>query len=166
MGGLNAMQQGKYESGIGKINARMAEDQARDSISLGREEAGQFYQQAGQVKGDQIAAMAANGIDIGSGTALTIQQDTEQGVQDDAHRLYRNIHERTKGHLVEAWNYREAAKAAKVAGKQAFIGSLFEAGSTLMGGASKSMKMSSGTAGTPGLLTDVRSMMRANPSAF
>lgn len=123
-----------YESDLAKRNAALETERARDSIDRGRDEARTFYRQVGQTKGQQIASMAANGIDVSEGTALTIQQDTATGAEEDAANLYRNVHERTRGFDINASNFRAEAAAARARGKSALVNSFFEAGSSLMGG--------------------------------
>jgi hypothetical protein len=137
IGGVMANQQGKYEHALGMQNAKIADEQARDSVLRGREEARDFFRQAAQIKGQQIASMAANGIDLGFGSAARIQQDTAATVSEDAQDLYFNADQRTNSFHVEAINRRAEASAAKYRGKQALIGSLFQAGSTLASGFGK-----------------------------
>lgn len=135
--GIQGMVQANYEARVNKENARLSEEQARDSIDRGRDEARSFYRQVGQVKGQEVASMAANGIDTGFGTALTVQQDTAAGADEDASNLYHNINERTRGFDINARNYREEAAAAKARGRTAMVNSVFQAGSSLMGGFSQ-----------------------------
>lgn len=115
-------------------NAHIQVEAARDSIDRGREENQQFGRRVGQVKGQQAASMAANGIDIGEGTALTVQQDTAALAGEDAQNLYRNINERTKGFDMNAANYTAEAAAKKQEGRSTLVNSFFQAGSSLMGG--------------------------------
>jgi hypothetical protein len=140
VGGIQANQQGKYEAGIDQINARMATQAAKDSERIGRDEAKSYYRDVAQTKGQNIAAMAANGIDVGFGTAERVQEDTQLLADEDAQKLYRNIANRTKGYVIESYNDRAAAKAAKAKGKAALIGSFFEAGSSLASGFSQFAK--------------------------
>jgi lipopolysaccharide biosynthesis regulator YciM len=142
MQGRSAMQQGNYEAGVHALNARIATDAAHDSVLQGQKEALQFYRKVGQVKGQQVAAMAANGIDVGSGTALTVQQDTEAAAQDDAANLYHEIDHRTDGFLLKSASDMGEAQAAKARGRSAMIGSVFQAAGSLMGGFSQMSALS------------------------
>lgn len=132
--GVMGMQSANYEAAVNRQNANLEAEAARDSIVRGRDEARDFYRQLGQIKGRQNAALAANGIDTSFGTADIVQADTEQGGREDAGNLYRNVNERTRGHDINAANFRSGAKAAKFRGKMGMINSVFEAGSSLMGG--------------------------------
>ena len=132
--GVQGMMQGQYESRVARQNAQLEVDRARDSIDRGRQESRDFWRNVGQLKGQQEASLAANGVDLGFGTPLTIQQDTQAGANQDAATLYRNINDRTKGFEINAANYRSEAAAARMRGRAALGNSVFQAGSSLMGG--------------------------------
>lgn len=132
--GYSALQQGKYESGIARQNAKLSRESAAESLRTGEKERRDFWRKVGSVKGQQIASMAANGIDVGYGTAERIQEDTQALANEDASTLYENIHYRTRGYIIEAANYKAESKAAKQRGRAAFVGSLFSAGSSVMSG--------------------------------
>jgi len=132
IGGMQANAQGNYESKISQRNAQMERDAARDSIERGQGEARTFWRDVGRTKGEQIASMAANGIDVGYGSAARLQDDTATLADEDAANLYRNINERTKGSIVNAQNFVAEAKAAKMRGRAALVGSAFESATSLM----------------------------------
>jgi hypothetical protein len=134
MQGYSAMQQGNYEAGVHRINAKLEREAAEQSLKAGESERKDFWRKVGQVKGQQAASMAANGIDLGFGTAARIQDDTQRLANEDATNLYENIHQRTRGYIINNWNERMAAKSAKQQGKAAFAGSLFQGASSLLGG--------------------------------
>lgn len=134
MQGVQGMMAATYESDVAKRNASLEVDRARDSIERGRLEGRDFYRNLGQIKGQQTAALAANGLDLGFGTALTVQQDTAAGGKEDVTNLYRNQLERTRGFEINASNYRAEAAAARQRGRAALVNSFFQAGSSLMGG--------------------------------
>lgn len=132
--GYSALRQGNFEAGVAKQNAALDRQAAEDSLKTGQYERRDFWRKAGQLKGQQNASMAANGIDLGFGTATRIQDDTQAGANEDAQNLYENIHQRTRGFIINNWNDRMQAKAAKAQGRAALVGSVFQAGSSLMGG--------------------------------
>lgn len=134
MGGAQAMAQGNYASNVAKANAQTQIEAAHDSVARGQDEASQFYRQVGRTKGDQIAAIAANGIDVGYGSAERVQDDTQRGADADANRMYYNQEQRTKGLYVDANNFVAEAAAQRAKGKAALISSAFSAASSLMGG--------------------------------
>lgn len=132
--GLQGLAQGNYEAKVADRNAALENERARDSIMRGKDEARALFRRIGDVKGQQAAAMAANGIDLGYGSALRQQQDTAMLADEDARALYDNIDERTRGFDISASNMRAEGRAARFRGRSALINSAFQAGSSLMGG--------------------------------
>ncbi len=87
---------------LADINARVAESQARVELMTGqrREQASRLSTAA--LKGSQRAAMAANGVDLGVGSAAELQATTDLVGEVDA----ATIHE---GAVRSAWGYRTQA---------------------------------------------------------
>ena len=134
MGGMQANAQGKYESNIAKRNAALEVEAAHESVLAGQDERRNFWRKVAQTKGQQVAAMAANGIEVDTGTAARIQEDTQNLANEDAMNLYKNQDQRRRGYLINASNYVAEAKARRQQGKAAFVGSVFGAASSLLGG--------------------------------
>lgn len=132
--GVSASRQGRYESQIAQRNADLATQNARDSIEMGADERRRFWRDVSRSKGEQVAAMAANGIDVGEGIGAVTQDDTRTLSREDAANLNRNIDARTKGSLIDASNYIAEARAARAKGKAALVGSVFEAAGSLASG--------------------------------
>lgn len=148
--GIMANQQGRYEAELERQNADLSREQAADSIKRGQIERRQFYREAGQIKGQQVAAAAANGVDLGYGSALRMQSDTQMLVDEDAASLNDNTDQRTRGYFIEAMNHEGASQAARAQGKGALIGSALQAGGTLMSAFSqlKGLKSKVGASGS------------------
>jgi hypothetical protein len=141
MGGMQARAQGRYEQQVDQINQTMAADAAHQSIIAGQSERTNFWRKVGALKGQQVAAMAANGIDTGFGIGQRTQDDTQSLANEDAKNLYGQIDERTKGHLIEASNFQSEGVAARQRGNDAFTSSLFGATGTVLGGLSQAAGM-------------------------
>jgi hypothetical protein len=141
MQGMQAKAQGKYEAQVAEMNRGLEVDAAHQSILAGQDERRDFWRKVSSLKGQQVAAMAANGIDLGFGAGERVQSDTQMLANDDAKNLYRSIEERTKGHIINAANYRESGKASVARGKAAFTSSLFGAAGSLLGGVSQAAGM-------------------------
>jgi len=135
--GRQANAQGKYEADLAKRNAAMEVESAHESFEAGKDERRDFWRKVGSTKGQQIASMAANGIDISEGTAELVQRDTKELSYEDASTLYKNIEQRTRGHHINASNYVSEAKAAKARGKAALKSSYFAAAGSVLGGATQ-----------------------------
>lgn len=134
VGGYSQLQQGNYEAGVAKQNAALSREAAAESIRTGQVERRDFWRKIGQVKGQQTASMAANGIELGYGTADRIEGDTRALAAEDADTLYRNQNERTRGFIIDSANYKASAKASKQQGVSGLVGSVFDAGGSLLGG--------------------------------
>ena len=141
MGGMQANAQGKYEANVAKQNAAMEVESAHESYEAGKNERRDFWRKVGGIKGQQIASMAANGIDVGYGTAERVQQDTADLAAEDASQLYKNIEQRTRGHHINASNFTMEAKAARMRGKSALTSSIVGATGTVLGGLSQAAGM-------------------------
>jgi hypothetical protein len=131
---------GTIYSGMAKVaeqNARLANEQARDAKERGQREAQLLYRRYSQLKGQQQASMAANGIDTGFGSALDVQRDTAMMAAEDAGTLYKNTEAEMKGFEINAANYRSEAQADRIRGKAAMTGSLFSGAGSLLEGASQ-----------------------------
>jgi hypothetical protein len=140
-GGLQANAQGKYESEMNKRNAALEIEGYQEDRNAAQDQRRDFWRKVGATKGQQVAAMAANGIDVGYGTAERIQQDTQQLANEDATNLYKNQQQQQRGRLINASNFTAEAKAARQSGKAAMVGSFFQAASSLIGGASQAMSL-------------------------
>lgn len=136
-GGLAANAQGKYASAVAEQNAGLANEQARDAKERGQKDAQLLYRKYSQLKGQQQAGMAANGIDTAFGSALDVQRDTAMMASEDADALHRNTAAEMKGFEINAANFRSQAQASRMQGKNALVGSLFQAGGSLLDGASQ-----------------------------
>lgn len=135
--GVQARGQAKYESAVNRNNAQLAREQATESIEAGKKESRDYWRDLAQTKGKQVAAMAANGIDVGFGSAQRVQDDTKMLSREDADALYKNQANRTRGFAINAYNYEQEAKAAKARGKTAFVNGLIGGATSLIGGAAQ-----------------------------
>lgn len=141
MQGQAAGAQAKYSAQVNEQNAKLAAEQANDATIRGQEEAKKVARQYGQLGGQQRAAMGANGIDLGFGSALDVQRDTQLLKDEDLNTVYKNADRERKGYFIESANYRAEAEANRMQGKAAKTASFFEAGSTLLGGFSQFGKL-------------------------
>ena len=139
--GQGQAKQYRYEAQVADQNARLANAQARDSIENTNVEAQRRYRQLSQTKGAQIASMAANGVDLNFGSAVGLQRDTAMIGAEDVGQVYKGGNERTKGYEVNALNYRSQAAGGRAKATGAIINSVFDAGSTALGGASQVSQM-------------------------
>ncbi|HLA14756.1 MAG TPA: hypothetical protein VJZ25_07010 [Gemmatimonadaceae bacterium] len=115
-----ARARGEYLGAMEEQNAKLADWQAEDAIARG-------YETAFKHRGAQRAALAAQGISVGSGSALDVQLDDELIIRNNA-RLA------AWGYRVEAAGFRSRAHLARVGGRIEQWGARATAGSTLLTG--------------------------------
>ncbi|WP_332774437.1 hypothetical protein [Pseudomonas sp. ESBL1] len=128
MGAQQAQQQGAATAAANLQNAAFAGEAANDAIKRGEFEADQSRIDTRNMIGAQRAGFAANGVDVNSGSAADIQDDTAALGELDALTIKNNA-------AREAWGYRTqqqqnvlAANTARQSGRAGMFGSLLTAG--------------------------------------
>lgn len=104
------------------FNARMAERTAQSVLDQGNREIGRLTLKAGRIKSSQRAAMAANGVDLGTGSAAETLASTDLMKEIDANQIAANA-------TRSAWGYRtesimQQAKADSISPFGEMAGSL------------------------------------------
>lgn len=147
--------QGEFEKAQYDMNARLAQFQAEDALGRGEQEVGKARQATAQTIGAQRAATAAQGIDVGSGSALDIQADTAGMGALDVMTIRNNARREAFGYKVQAADYkmrgRLAKRGAQVAANATLLtGGLNAAGAGMSGIASISRIGGGGSSGGGG----------------
>jgi hypothetical protein len=109
------MAAGAYQERVQEFNARMAEKQADLIIQKSAKDANQVRLQGDQVLGKQRVNFAAQGIDINSGSALAIQDETVARSKEDARTVINNAYLEAIGIRYDAVNQRSQGGMARVA---------------------------------------------------
>jgi hypothetical protein len=117
-----------FKKAQGEQNARLADMQAADAEKRGNKEANNYMRKVRGVVGSQRAALAASGVDIGSGSALELQADTEALGEYDAAVIRNNAAREAWGYQAQATNFRNQAKFDYMAGKYASRNTLLTGG--------------------------------------
>lgn len=99
----------KQSAVMADINARIAELGAQSALLQGKSEVAKLTQQAGQLKGRQRAALAANGVDLGVGNAAEIQASTDLMKEVDAQTIKSNALRTAWGYRTQGMNYQNKA---------------------------------------------------------
>lgn len=127
MGVVSSIQQGNaaqeqynYQAQVAKKNANIAQQNADQKRQEGIEEARQQRIKTLQAVGSQQAAMAANGIDISSGTALDIIEDTTATGELDALTKQYNYESQAIALEQQADNFNNQASLDTLAGQNAY----------------------------------------------
>lgn len=103
----------KFQSDMAGVNARIAELGAQSELMKGERQVGALTMKAGQVKSSQRAAMAANGIDLGEGSAAEIQASTDIMKEIDVNTLQANAVRSAWGIRTQVSNYQNEALMAR-----------------------------------------------------
>ena len=103
----------KSAKNAANTNAMLAEHQALDAMVRGQQEFDRSNTSYAQVKGRQIAGLAANGFDVGQGSALDILTSTDLAKQTDAAIIRNNAEREAWGYNVNAAQYRAQARSIK-----------------------------------------------------
>lgn len=129
---------GDYNAKMMELNAKLADYQGEDAIRRGNADAQKHRKNVKQMQGAQRVALAAQGIEIDSGSAAQIQEDTRMLGEMDAMTIKNNAWR-------EAWGYRVQAAQGRSQAEFTRMASRNEARSTLLTGGMKAL--SSGVEG-------------------
>lgn len=134
MGVVSSVQQGKaaqaeanYQAAVARNNAKIAQSNADQKRQEGIEEARMQRIKTLQKVGSQQAAMAANGIDVSSGTALDVIEDTSAMGELDALTTRYNYETKAQAYEHEADNFNNQAALDVFAGKNAYQSGMLNA---------------------------------------
>jgi hypothetical protein len=130
-----AKNQAKYEADIADSNARLAEISAQSALMQGDQEIARSSLRYGKLKGAQRASLAANGIDLGEGSAAEVQAETDLYNEMDMNTLRANALRQAFGYRTQGVNsHNEAIVKRSTAGS---INPGMAAGSSFLTGASQ-----------------------------
>jgi hypothetical protein len=97
----------RIASTVGEYNAGISERKAQTALKQGEREQQRSRLGTAQLKSSQRAAMAANGIDLGSDTATNILTGTDVMGEIDADTIRQNA-------VMSAWGYRAEGANARI----------------------------------------------------
>lgn len=143
-GTMASMQQASYQARVAERNAQMESEAARDAYDRGTLERQRYQRQVSQQMGAQRAALAANGVDVGYGSAAAVQGDAAMIAAEDIATINKNTEREARGFDISAFNARTQAAAARQARSGALVQGIFGIGSTLLGGAQQYRKYQAG----------------------
>jgi hypothetical protein len=98
---------------IGDINAQQSELAAQQELFRGNAEVAAATQRAGQVKGAQRTALAANGVDLGVGSAAEVLTSTDIAKENDINTITANAVRSAWGYRTQATNFQNDALAKR-----------------------------------------------------
>lgn len=145
--GVGASRQAAYEGSVARLNASQSVDKSRDAIARGQDELKIYQGKAGQTMGDQRAAFAANGIEVGYGSAVDVQADAQANSLADQKTITSNYTRERQGFLIDASNYMGESAAAKSRQRGAVISTALNVAGTALGAASQVGKINAAKKG-------------------
>lgn len=105
----------RFQADMASINARIAEQSAQSALDAGNRQVGALTLKAGQLKSGQRAAMAANGVDLGQGSAAEVLASTDLMKEIDVNTLTANAVRSAWGYRTQGVNYQNQALLARSA---------------------------------------------------
>lgn len=111
-----AKAEANYEAGIHEQNADIADAQARDATERGKTKEGRFRQDVSRLQGSQRARLAAQGIDIDTGSAGYLQSETAVIGEVDALTIRNNAAREAWGFKMQAVDARSKAQLTRMGG--------------------------------------------------
>ncbi len=122
------------QAGLLDYNAQIADAQAADAVTRGQEEENRYRQGVRTLVGSQRAGFAAQGVDIGTGSALDVQGDTAFLGELDALTIRTNAAREAWGHRASATDLRNRARVTRETGVFAEQGARAAGNAALIGG--------------------------------
>jgi hypothetical protein len=118
---------GEWEEQQAEFNAAIAQEQATDALYRGEKAAGKLRRQGKGLIGSQRVALAAQGIEIDTGSAGQIQEDTRTLIEQDIQQIRNNAWREAWGFQVQTTDYKQRGRLARRARE-------FEAEESLLSG--------------------------------
>src|SRR3546814_6037574 len=120
-----------------RVNQREANASAIDALDRANQEQVRHGRKVSATIGAQRAAMAANGIDPGFGSAEDLIDDTRMIGQEDSLAIAENWQREARSYAIQGANSLSRARSAKQAASGALIKGALDVGSTIRGGATQ-----------------------------
>lgn len=117
-----------YNQQVGELNAKWADAKASDAVYRGNKAAKEQLKQTNNLAGSQRAALAAQGLDISSGSALEGVTDTYALGAKDALTIQNNAFRESLGYKIEAVKSTNQSRMAAISGKYSSRQSLLSGG--------------------------------------
>lgn len=124
---------GQYQAEVADQNAKLNDFRAEQAGQIGAMQEERHRAKVRQLAGTQRANLAANGVDLGSGTALDMVTETYTMGEQDALMVRYNAMNEAWGFRTEAVNDRNRGRFAKAQGKNAAMGTYLTTAATMSG---------------------------------
>jgi hypothetical protein len=139
--------QGQYEGSILDQNAETSDLEAADAIARGNEASLRLGTDTKQAVGSSRASMAAQGLDLGVGSAAQIPGEIKAAGALDQLTIQNNARREAWGFQVQAQDERNQANLARLGGTNTAKARKYESYNTLLNGATNLYGMYAGSRG-------------------
>jgi len=136
LGAVGTYQQGMFQSKIATYNAQLAEQGKEAALTAGSNAESIKRMQTGKLVGEEAAAQAAGGVDVGGGSAEQVRNATKVSGEMDALNIRYNAARSAYGYQQEAFSDLLQAQSARQSAVSGLVGGIFKAGSSFISGAS------------------------------
>ena len=160
----------RAQADIADINAKIADGDAQATLAAGQREEQRSMLFTAGLKGTQRTRLAANGVDLGVGSAARVLTTTDVMGQIDANQIKANAVRQAWGHRIQATNHqndalRSRANASAISPAMAATTSLIGSAGQVASNWYAMNKVGNGSGSSPGLTTgDFSRMDRNTPS--
>lgn len=120
--------QAEFEQQQLKTNQRLASIQSEDAIIRGDKQASDYKKKVKGTSGSQRAALAAQGIDVGTGSAAEVQIDTAAIGAENTLAIKNNAWREAWGYRMQANEYGSKANFSKIAADASSTSTLLTGG--------------------------------------
>lgn len=139
--GKAAQSAADYQAAVLRNNALIAERNAKDALTRGKEAEAEHGRQVKQLIGRQRAVLAGNGVVVDQDSALDITADTAETGKYEQLIIRSNAEREALGYQMQAYNFGADAGLAQAKGGAAYSAGLLGAlGTTLSGSGSVAEK--------------------------
>lgn len=152
---LGAIRQGQAQANSDNYNAEMARREAVSEKDAALQQAEKIRRVGKRTRSEATSAMAASGLQLDEGSALVIDQQIAQDVEQDAFMELLTGDRRARQLNAQASMFKASAKNAKTS-------SYLSAGASLLSGAAGAYSGWKAAAGAKGASTNVASGVRIN----
>jgi hypothetical protein len=118
---------GKFQRAQSERNAKFAELMGEQALAAGEKQAKEYQVKVNQMVGSQRAALAGSGVDVNSGSALEIQNDTAELGALDVETIKNNAWR-------QAFGFKQQAASDRFAGEIAEMTAGSRASATILSG--------------------------------
>lgn len=136
--GVMGMAQASYQAKVANMNAEIAKDNAKRAIERTQVEAKDQDALTKEMIGEQIAAQSASGLSLTGGSAMRTRASARRLGRRDTLNVHQAGELEAYQYKTDAMNFKAQAAAHKMGGISNLLGSFFQAGSSLIGGAQSS----------------------------